>query len=90
MTDEQIIQLFPVHHIPPKTDRRIARQVLAQVRALASGYVDPGTREIVIVPAKSDPNYTKWIAEGSPSCECDWLSDYEVWPASQRDDYIGD
>lgn len=56
MTDDQIIQLFPAHRIPAQTNRKIARQVLAQVRALASGYVEPVTREIVIVPAKEASN----------------------------------
>lgn len=37
-----------------------------------------------------DPLYAQWVAEGSPTCGCDWLGDYEVLPATWRDDYIGD
>ena len=93
MTDQQLTQLFqklPPQQMPAKLNRRIVRRVLTEVRALASGYVEPVTREIVIVPSQSDPMYAQWIAEGSPSCGCDWTGDYEVLPADQRDDYIGD
>lgn len=54
MSDQQLIRLLPAHRIPAQTNRKIARQVLAKVRALASGYVEPVTREIVIVPAQGE------------------------------------
>lgn len=56
MTDEQLTELFKRHFpqqpVPNEIQQRVAKQVLSEVRALASGRVDLETREIVIVPAK--------------------------------------
>ncbi len=40
------------------------RRRVKRLRALCSGRVVDG--QVVIVPA-SDPNYTRWVAEGSPT-----------------------
>lgn len=58
-------------------------------RIIAIGRSANGHPFRVTAPA-SDPAVAAWLADGAPTCSSRWDDDYDVEPAENRAEYVGE